>query len=515
MAAADEIAIKLGIHTGDLKAAMLDAGVTFKKFKSDGEAAGDSVGSSFKKLQKGVGDLKNVLAGGGLVAVFKQVFDAAVSYAEKYRGTYDENVAATLRLRDAQQDLGSIVGKVGVGVIGVMEKFGTVVGAAVYGIDAASDALEKMDTEARKAFDAQQAKALADEVEKLAKVKRDAAVAEAQGLEKVTILTGEYIKALQDQKKLKEGSIEAVRQSIVVETRAAELRKANAEVVAKIAADEKKTSEEKKKAADDAIKKAEELTKRLALDAKNEEEFFRLSRKNAEQLTAEERERLKVLGEMKKEKKLLVEIEDLLGKVMNGTILPAEGKLLDEKLKQRDALEAQRKLKEAIAEETRTNQLAAEKLITSEMIEQARRADQAADAAAREAQIEASRTVTVDSRGMNYQDQTDASLEGVRANLKRQLDQVNAFNAQATPQNRNSFQGGLSFELAAVNRELERRALVRNVAQTLGEDKARFRFGDSSVDSALRYMQSDTKRTSIVLEKIERKLSKSPLFPEA
>ena len=37
MAAVDEIAVKLGIKTGDLKAALADAGSTVKKFKKDAE----------------------------------------------------------------------------------------------------------------------------------------------------------------------------------------------------------------------------------------------------------------------------------------------------------------------------------------------------------------------------------------------------------------------------------------------------------------------------------------------
>lgn len=249
MAAVDEIAIKLGIKTGDLKAALADAGAAVKKFKKDGqEDDKNSLAKQFSRAKEGLEKFRSVLAGAGLVAIFRQLTDSANKFAEDYTGAYDEAVGATLRLKQSQDDLSGsvtkIVGRIGVELVNAMDKFGTAVGALVYGTDAASDALLQLEEANKKAFDDAKLKKFREEEEKLAKVTRDNALQSLSDNDKINILAGEFVKLLQEQAKLKKDSIEYVRKQIEVETKRGELNKQEAETRKREAEDQKKAAEE-------------------------------------------------------------------------------------------------------------------------------------------------------------------------------------------------------------------------------------------------------------------------------
>jgi len=249
MAAVDEIAIKLGIKTGDLKAALADAGAAVKKFKKDGqEDDKNSLAKQFSRAKEGLEKFRSVLAGAGLVAIFRQLTDAANKFAEDYTGAYDEAVGATLRLKQSQDDLGGtvskIVGRIGVELVGAMDKFGTAVGALVYGTDAASTALLQLEEANKKAFDDAKLKKFREEEEKLAKVTRENALQSLSDNDKINMLAGEFVKLLQEQAKLKKDSIEYVKKQIEVETKRGELNKQEAETRKREEDDRKKAAEE-------------------------------------------------------------------------------------------------------------------------------------------------------------------------------------------------------------------------------------------------------------------------------
>lgn len=249
MAAVDEIAIKLGIKTGDLKAALADAGAAVKKFKKEGqEDDKNSLAKQFARAKEGLEKFRSVLAGAGLVAIFRQLTDAANKFADDYTGAYDEAVGATLRLKETQNDLGAtvskLVGRIGVELVGAMDKFGIVVGSLVYGTDAASDALNQLDAANKKAFDDAKAKKFREEQEKLAKVMRDNALQALTDNDKINMLAGEFVKLLQEQAKLQKDSIEYVKKTIEVETKRGELNKQEAETRKREAEDQKKAAEE-------------------------------------------------------------------------------------------------------------------------------------------------------------------------------------------------------------------------------------------------------------------------------
>lgn len=252
MAAVDEIAIKLGVKVGDLKAALADAGATVKKFKKDAEGDDkNSLAKQFANAKQGIEKFRSVLAGAGVVALLRQINEAANKFAEDYTGAYDEAIASTLRLKNENKDLSSVisgvVGRVGVELNNAMDKFGTALGSIVYGTDAASDALVRLDAENKKAFDDAKLKKFREEEDKLAKVLRDNALQQADDNGKINLIAGEFVKLLQEQAKLQKGSIEYVKKSIEVETKRGELQKQDAET-------RKKEAEERKKETDDAAR---------------------------------------------------------------------------------------------------------------------------------------------------------------------------------------------------------------------------------------------------------------------
>jgi hypothetical protein len=99
MNATEEIAIKLGLKTGDLKAALADVGASIKKLKKDGEDSNVGFLKSFNEFKRGFRDMKDVIMGAGVVQAILGINEAAQKFAENYKGAFDENVAATLRLK--------------------------------------------------------------------------------------------------------------------------------------------------------------------------------------------------------------------------------------------------------------------------------------------------------------------------------------------------------------------------------------------------------------------------------
>jgi hypothetical protein len=344
MAAVDEIAIKLGINVGNFKAALADAGAGVKKFKKEGEAGGDGFTKSLSRARETIGAFKAALAGAGIVGILKGLTDAAVTFANEYKGAFDDSVAATLRLKESQQDIGSVIknvtGRIGVELIGAMDKFGTAVGAMVYGVDAASDALLATDEAARKAFDAARAKPLTDALEKLAKLRRDTSLAEADGVERVNILTGEYVKLLEEQSRLKEGTLEHTKKTIEVETAGAALRKADADLQKKLAADLGKI-------ADEEFKTAEKRRQDIALSAEKEAELFELRKKSAEEAAKQGKTDLNIITLQNQQILAQMEIAKLRAKLTE-SLTPAEQEMLAKLQEQSAEIQKQITQKQAL-----------------------------------------------------------------------------------------------------------------------------------------------------------------------
>lgn len=125
-------------------------------------------------------------------------------------------------------------------------------------------------------------------------------------------------------------------------------------------------------------------------------------------------------------------------------------------------------------------------------------------------------SVAINRTGDNYADQSTAALEGVRQRLKSNVDSVKddtSYSSAFTPGAQNPMLGFYLNELTNVERELEFRKKVQGVTARMGEDAARGQFGDRAVDNALREMQTDTKRSSVALERIYTGLSATGMIP--
>lgn len=480
---AEEIAIKLGVKTGDLKAALTDAGASIKKLKKDSEDGGDGFEKSFKKAKQSIEIFKSVLAGAGLVGILKNIFQTAIDYAEKYEGAFDADVAATLRVRDAQKDLEKTIGKITAAVVGIADKFGTAVGSLVYGVDAASDALNQMDAEAKKAFDAERVKKLKEETDKLAKVRHDAALAAADENGKINILAADYVKLLQEQTALKKGSIEWIQKTVEVESKAAELRKQDAET-------RKKEEEERKKELEDVKKEEDDLANRRALAIKDETELYELQRKSTESLTAEEKKRKAELEAQKIELIRQVEIEDLMKKKITGDLTPAEAARLDELLKQEKKLKDQQAAKAKLAEQTKNEQLQAEQLVTSEMEEQIRREQIITEEKRRQAQIAASMHVGVEQTG-DVRNIDDVQLDQVIQNVSKQIAYLKATQGVQPPGYTDPQVLILQNALFNAQKERDLRRDFVNTERTLGDDYAKRNFAPDEYNRLLQLFNPD------------------------
>jgi hypothetical protein len=115
--------------------------------------------------------------------------------------------------------------------------------------------------------------------------------------------------------------------------------------------------------------------------------------------------------------------------------------------------------------------------------------------------------------GKGYEDQSTASLQGVAANLQRQLSQTDSTGRQIKDATINGNYGSyltaqtIRQELDRINAELTLRSRVQGVVQAFGENAARSQFGDTVTDRALRDMQTSSTRTAIATEAINNNLA--------
>jgi hypothetical protein len=123
----------------------------------------------------------------------------------------------------------------------------------------------------------------------------------------------------------------------------------------------------------------------------------------------------------------------------------------------------------------------------------------------------------VSRRGQGYEAQSDESLEGVRARLRQQIQQINE-----SQFGRAGGVGGkakpaelyiLEAELFSIEKEIAARRQVTDFARRFGEGRARQEFGDTLTDRALRDLTDSGVRTANALQEIVQRMEASGLFP--
>lgn len=130
MAAVDEIAIKLGIQTGDLKAALSDANASIKEFGESGKHHAEGLTGAIHETSQSVRLLHHALTAGGLITVFKEVYELAIDYAEKYKGATDEDVESVDHLKESLETAKDNVGGFAASLIGFGDRYVTMLEAA-------------------------------------------------------------------------------------------------------------------------------------------------------------------------------------------------------------------------------------------------------------------------------------------------------------------------------------------------------------------------------------------------
>lgn len=195
---ADSLQVKLGADTsefrGELAAAANASNAAFARMNAAGANAAGSggLGGFVRSIHHDMRILHQFLVAGGLATLAHELFSKGAEYARNYKGAIDESVEAMKRL-EAATGGANIAGRVMVGLAGLMEKFGLALGSIVYGTDAASDALNNMAEESRKAFDAEKVKKYNEAIEELQRHQRDHAFAEGTNEQKMGILLVERV----------------------------------------------------------------------------------------------------------------------------------------------------------------------------------------------------------------------------------------------------------------------------------------------------------------------------------
>lgn len=130
MAVVDEIAVKLGIQKGDLKAALLDANADIKTFGAQGKGHVDGLTGAIKETGKAMQTFRQLLAAGGMIEAVRGFYDLAINYAKEHTKDTDDQTEAVRRFGEQIKSTGNIAGKTATQVLGVLNQIGEGFGIA-------------------------------------------------------------------------------------------------------------------------------------------------------------------------------------------------------------------------------------------------------------------------------------------------------------------------------------------------------------------------------------------------
>lgn len=365
----DEIAVKLGLQTADLKAALRDADASIKQM---GEKTETTAGGVFGKLEhhllgtRALGSALSTAFGLHITEIADNVARFITGMSKEEEEAYKEigtlsTQAADLAIKNMRSRL-SEEEKLTL-LIGDRERLQKQIDA-VRGTSAVALAeklklqieQEKVITEIQQIEDKQQ-KELAKSYEEGWKIQHKA---DEERITKEREFVDAQMKTLKPAEELVARRKDLVFYQALLNSGVAdqELTERATAIVAKdrveIVKLEAKIADDAAKKAEDERKKKEDFNKRAALDTKDLLEMELLKRK---QLNTAEQAKYDLLVLQTKEKRIQIEIDDLLEKRAREGLTPAEKKRLEVLLGQYDAVEAQvgaqkKVLEEAIARGT-------------------------------------------------------------------------------------------------------------------------------------------------------------------
>jgi hypothetical protein len=217
--------------------------------------------------------------------------------------------------------------------------------------------------------------------------------------------------------------------------------------------------------------------------AKDDSELAGILLKDEKDRTEQEKLRLSVLEGITTQAQLDAEKHDLVGKLVAGTIIPAERERLA--ILTGQTAEIKKQTAEALSYIDQWNKF----------------------------------TVSVTRTGTGYGQQSTTALEGLRDRLNAQLSTVGAGGRTYRDADQMTDYGGYltgstyKAELAGVESELAKRAQVTAYARQYGQDATVRQFGDDMANRALSDISSVSNQTKDLLSQINQRLASSGLFP--
>lgn len=276
-----------------------------------------------------------------------------------------------------------------------------------------------------------------------------------------------------------------------------------------------------------------EYTEKIAFDNERVLEIVRIQYKEKTKgLTEVEAAVLRMYRDQTKERENQMKIDELILVKRQRGLTPEEQKSLDILLKQEKTIEKQlgyaqanldtaikRKNEEDLTVTPLEKQLKKlqEQGVSSEQIVATligRGAKERDILAVLEAQTsEIGKQFAIRRTGTEYEGQSDTALQGVISRLKQQIADIerNEFGkpggvgGKAKPLE----WYGLQAELFNAQKALEERMTIRNYANLRGEDAARFKYGDTDTDQALRAVQSEVTKQRVTMEQLLKSFNES------
>lgn len=118
----EEIAIKLGLKAGDLKAALADTNSTIKSFAHDGEEGFEGLTESVHGVHQAVRTFHQFLVAGGIFTFLKEFYTMGIEYAKKHKDAQDEDTEALLHFQEGIESSKESIGKFAVVTFGFLDK---------------------------------------------------------------------------------------------------------------------------------------------------------------------------------------------------------------------------------------------------------------------------------------------------------------------------------------------------------------------------------------------------------
>lgn len=256
MALTDEIAIKLGIQTGDLKAALADANASIRQFKDTGKSEPGGLEDNVKGIQKSLRQLKEFFAAGGIIQAVKGFFEMAIANARDTKGAVDENFEAVRRFGDGVDSTVSTLKNWATEALGFVNRVGEAYGSLINRVRGVSAEQEKIRLQIASDADAAEARLaksreenspekIAAANEKLAAVLRKNQEEQLEGQAKINAMNEDYNRLVDQALELGKGTVAYREKLIELATLAGKIDKEQAEVNKAAAADQAKAIDQK------------------------------------------------------------------------------------------------------------------------------------------------------------------------------------------------------------------------------------------------------------------------------